>query len=131
MWTPSRGERSSSIVAWHTSRCRVAATTRKFIPTIKTLLPKGLAATFHTDLHWSLHAQQNHGSPKGPSRPLLRVRRENEQSNETSAPVARYADSSCGLNCSASSSTSPGVACHTRSRCEAPSCFTSPWLPPP
>jgi ATP-dependent exoDNAse (exonuclease V) alpha subunit len=57
--------------------------------TIKPVLPKGLAAMFHTDLRWSRRAQRNHGSPKGPSRPLPRVRRESEQSNETSAPVAR------------------------------------------
>lgn len=66
-----QGERSSLIVAWHTLLCRVGATTHKSIPTTKPLLPKGLAETFHTDLHWSRHAQQDQRSYKGPSRPLL------------------------------------------------------------
>ena len=102
---------SRIIVAWHTSRCRVAATMRKSIPTIKPILPKGLAAMFHTDLRWSRRAHQNHQSNKRVSRHPLSFRRENEQSNETSALAGEHAIRSCDLNCSASSSTHSGVTC--------------------
>jgi hypothetical protein len=108
---------SRIIVAWHTSRCRVAATMRKSIPTIKPILPKGLAAMFHTDLRWSRRAHQNHQSNKRVSRHPLSFRRENEQSNETSALAGEHAIRSCDLNCSASSSTHSGVTCHTPSPC--------------
>ena len=91
-----QGERSSSIAAWHTLRCRVAATMRISIRTIKPLLPKGLAAMFHTDLHWSRQAHQDLRAPKGPSRPLPWLRRDSEQSNEISALAARHATRSCG-----------------------------------
>jgi len=85
-----QGERNSSIVASHTSRCRAPVTTRKSTPTIRPPLPKVLTAMFRTDPHWKRHAQQNHRSHKGPSRPRLWRRRENEQSNETSALAARH-----------------------------------------
>src|SRR5260370_40523363 len=95
-----RGERSSTIGTWHALRCRVAATMRIFIRTIKPLLPKGLAAMFHTDLHWSRQAHQDHRAPKGPSRPLPWLRRDGEQSNEILALAARHATRSCGASSS-------------------------------
>jgi len=90
MWTPNRGERNSSIVASHTSRLSRARYDAQIYTNDKTPLPKVLTAMFRTDPHWKRHAQQNHRSHKGPSRPRLWRRRENEQSNETSALAARH-----------------------------------------
>src|SRR5260370_7698709 len=68
------------------------------IRTIKPLLPKGLAAMFHTDLHLSRQAHQDHRPPKGPSRPLPWLTRDSEQSNEISALAARHATPSFGAS---------------------------------